>query len=286
MAPAAHLYLICEETEVEFASAVTYARQQGVQVVNFSAGFPGQSRGDGADAPGYPDSVIADARAAGILWVNAAGNHGDQHWSGTYSDGDGDGLLNFTPSDNGNGFLIPDGEVGCVYLKWDQWPATNQDYDLGLFESGSDELVAASVDVQDGSQRPVEIACYRNDTGTTRGYWLAVQRVAGSAAVRLDVLVGAAGPIDYQVSSDSIVEQASTPAALADPVRCVVPRVVGQTLASARREIVSRNCGVGRVSRSYSRTRKGRIAAQSPRAGARRAEGARVNLLVSRGRRR
>jgi hypothetical protein len=69
-------------------------------------------------------------------------------------------------------------------------------------------------------------------------------------------------------------------------LRCVVPRVIGKTLAAARIAIFNANCRVGRVERAYSAKRKGRVIAQSPRPRTRRAEGGRVNLLVSRGRRR
>ena len=69
-------------------------------------------------------------------------------------------------------------------------------------------------------------------------------------------------------------------------VQCVVPRVLGKTLAKAKAAIKKRHCRTGRVSRAFSRTvRKGRVLAQHPKAGRRLAQGARVNLVVSRGRR-
>jgi Ca2+-binding RTX toxin-like protein len=67
-------------------------------------------------------------------------------------------------------------------------------------------------------------------------------------------------------------------------VRCLVPNVRGKPLAAARALVRRRNCAAGKVSRAYSRkVRKGRIISQRPRAGARLARGAKVNLLVSRG---
>ena len=43
-----------------------------------------------AAAPaGTPDAIVADAKANGILWVNAAGNAAQNHWSGNFID-DGD----------------------------------------------------------------------------------------------------------------------------------------------------------------------------------------------------
>ena len=64
-------------------------------------------------------------------------------------------------------------------------------------------------------------------------------------------------------------------------VRCRVPRVIGMTLGRARTRIRARHCRVGRVRRARSR-RVGRVLSQSPRAGVRRARGARVNLVVGR----
>jgi PASTA domain len=69
--------------------------------------------------------------------------------------------------------------------------------------------------------------------------------------------------------------------------RCVVPNVRGKTLRAARTAITRGRCRVGRIQRTFSnRVRAGRIVGQNPRAGARRAVGARVNLVLSKGKRR
>ena len=68
---------------------------------------------------------------------------------------------------------------------------------------------------------------------------------------------------------------------------CVVPAVRGQKLAVARTRFVRANCRLGKVKRAYSpRVKSGRVISQRPRAGARLAELAKVDLVVSRGRRR
>ena len=65
---------------------------------------------------------------------------------------------------------------------------------------------------------------------------------------------------------------------------CVVPKVVGKTLAIAKTRIRHAHCRVGRITRKHSSARKkGRVIAQSPRAGKRLAIGARVNLVVGKG---
>jgi len=71
------------------------------------------------------------------------------------------------------------------------------------------------------------------------------------------------------------------------PPICRVPQLLGKRLVAARRILARAHCRVGGVRRAYSeRVGKGRVIAQMPRARAQRPQGTRVNLLVSRGRRR
>jgi subtilisin family serine protease len=68
---------------------------------------------------------------------------------------------------------------------------------------------------------------------------------------------------------------------------CLVANVKGKTVARARSLLRARRCVLGRVTRTYSgRVGPGKIMAQSRRPGARLPRGARVNVVVSRGRRR
>jgi len=69
------------------------------------------------------------------------------------------------------------------------------------------------------------------------------------------------------------------------PPKCKVPKVVGKKLPAARRMITRAHCRVGRVRRAQSRRPRGRVVKQSPRWGVKRARGARVSLVVSRGKR-
>src|SRR5262249_28008922 len=64
------------------------------------------------------------------------------------------------------------------------------------------------------------------------------------------------------------------------PVRCVVPGLVGRSLGRARALIAHAHCSVGRLRRVASRSRRGTVLAQSPRAGAHRAAGFPVSLRV------
>jgi hypothetical protein len=62
---------------------------------------------------------------------------------------------------------------------------------------------------------------------------------------------------------------------------CAVPRVIGMTIAQARRRIRARHCSLGRVRRTRSR-RIGRVLWQSPRPGRRMPANSRVSLVVGR----
>jgi hypothetical protein len=69
--------------------------------------------------------------------------------------------------------------------------------------------------------------------------------------------------------------------------RCKVPNLRGKTLAAARRSLKRANCRSGKLLRAYApRVRKGRVANSVPRAGARRAHGYKIRIVLSRGPRR
>ncbi len=67
-------------------------------------------------------------------------------------------------------------------------------------------------------------------------------------------------------------------------VTCAVPQVKRKALAQAKRAIVRGHCSVGRVTKAFSRSvPTGRVVSQRPAAGAHRASGAKVTLVVSKG---
>ena len=71
------------------------------------------------------------------------------------------------------------------------------------------------------------------------------------------------------------------------PAPCRVPKVVGKRVASAKRTIAQRHCRTGKVGYAYSRTRKkGIVILQSRRPGRVLPARSKINLIVSRGRRR
>jgi beta-lactam-binding protein with PASTA domain len=71
------------------------------------------------------------------------------------------------------------------------------------------------------------------------------------------------------------------------PGLCNVQRFAGMTLAAAKQTLAHVNCRLGKVLHTYSkRVKKGRIISPRPRLGEVRRHGGRVDLVVSRGRKR
>jgi len=69
--------------------------------------------------------------------------------------------------------------------------------------------------------------------------------------------------------------------------KCRVPNVKGKSLRAARAALARGGCRLGKISRAYSaKVNKGRVISQKPRPGARLPKRGKVNLVVSRGRKR
>ncbi len=223
MAPGAQLYLICINNDVALGQALDYALAQGIRIVNHSVAWFGTSRGDGSGGPGTPDAVVAAARAGGILWVNAAGNSQLQHWTGTFSDTDGDDLHNYTATDQGNTFSLPGNATVCVSLKWDAWPTTAEDFDLLLVRSSDSIIVAASESEQTGTQPPRELLCYQNPAATSQNFAIFIRNFDAIGTPRFDLFIyrlSANRALQYSHAAGSVVEPATSPHAMAVGAIC------------------------------------------------------------------
>ena len=153
LAPRAELLLLAFSSTSELAAAVEYAIEEDVDVISFSVGFVHNGPGDGS---GRVNAIVDRATEAGVLWTTAAGNWAEQHWSGLFSDGDGDGVHEFGPDRVLNGRDFTAGDLISASLRWDdEWDATCSDYDLELV--GPDgSLVQASRRIQDCDDDPLE----------------------------------------------------------------------------------------------------------------------------------
>jgi beta-lactam-binding protein with PASTA domain len=76
---------------------------------------------------------------------------------------------------------------------------------------------------------------------------------------------------------------ASVSATFTRRLACIVPKVKGKTLKAAKRALTRAHCRPGKITRKYSKLRKGRVISQKPRPGRHLPVGTKVNLAVSKG---
>ncbi len=229
IAPDAQLYLAKIATDVDLQEAMIWMRDVAkVDVISTSIGWYNLSPGDGT---GFFADVVAQARAAGILWVTAAGNDRESHWSGPFLDPDGNKFLNFTPTteinffgpgDGSTAYLIPSGVPVSVYLRWNDWTVTDQDYDLYLLRWDSSQskwqTVAGSEFTQNGGagQTPTEVIRTLT-TGAPAPYGIAVAKYTAdpiNRPVNFDIYVPKFYRMDQILTSRSLVNLADAPDAM------------------------------------------------------------------------
>ncbi len=151
LAPGATLYLAMFSTDLQFRRAVNWLIEEDVDVINTSLGFPSGCFREGG---GIFADLFEDAKQSGVTWATAAGNEGDIHWEGDWNDPDGDNLLNYTATDEGNTldvvlveYQYPNGErvatsIITVIFSWDApCRGATQDYELVVMRDEGGKMV-------------------------------------------------------------------------------------------------------------------------------------------------
>ncbi|MEM2901871.1 MAG: S8 family serine peptidase [Candidatus Bathyarchaeia archaeon] len=199
MAPESELYLYNFETDVEYLMAVDHAVSRNVDIISVSVGFLNVGPYDGSN---HVAQAADEAQAHGIFFVSAAGNEARSHWSGVFTDNDNDGLHNFTPDDEDNDISVERGSLLTVFLSWEDWPSTGNDYDLYLYGGPFNTILAASDEDQNGSQPPIESITYH---AVWPGTYRIVIRKTGSAAPMKMHLFSLNLELEHYVQEGSIV---------------------------------------------------------------------------------
>jgi len=154
-APAAQYVFVNYHTEQDFQAAVEWLLQRRPDVVVHSNSFlegPFDGSGEAAQA-------VDRAAAAGIAWVNSAGNYAERHWEGEWADADEDDTLDW-PVTPGWTFQVAAGKPITFALTWDQ-PDGAEVTDLDLLleartADGGWSEVRASRDSQEAGARAAE----------------------------------------------------------------------------------------------------------------------------------
>jgi subtilisin family serine protease len=215
MAPSAQLVLYCIDSELTLQIAVDYAINQHIPIISHSITWLAGGRGDGVhnrpDAVN-PDGIAKSAYDHGILWVNAAGNYAQSHWSGPYSHRPGSVFQDFGGGDEGNTFTIPGSTTGCAALTWDAWPETDQDFNLYIQRTGTGTMLASSENLQRPSHLapPVEQACYANTSAAPVSVYATIRALPPAATSRFDLFI-TTGTLERSVPQGSVAEPAESP---------------------------------------------------------------------------
>lgn len=153
VAPDAELYLVRVNGLTTFRNAVAWAVRHEIDVVSMSMSFFNESFYDGT-GPFAP--LLQDLEAGGVLLVASSGNYATGHWSGPWTDADGDGRLDF----DGSGSLpIYLSGRRTFYVSWDEHHACAQsDLDVIVRDAAGD--IVGRSEVRQGGEKgrcdPVE----------------------------------------------------------------------------------------------------------------------------------
>ena len=205
MAPGVTLHMFKTSTQTTLENAGDLCVQESIDIVNYSMGWYGQP----CNGQGDICAVVDSAYAAGILWVNSAGNNTYKHNEGVFTDADADDYHEFAPGDEILGVYLSLGEMGKFSLTWAGWPSSFHDFDFYLYDN-SLNLVDWSTNYQSPGE-PVESIYY---TATYEGwYYLVIYRAVASLGVPYDITTGSY--VQYPVFEGSVLAPSDSPRALA-----------------------------------------------------------------------
>ncbi len=235
MAPGADLRLICVDpgSVTDAQAAVDDAVQQGIKILVSDVRFFEDWRGDGAGPAGHIDAVVADARSRGVLWIQAAGETGQQHFRGPFTPD----VNNFHQwATNGDQYndvrRVAAGESFTVFLQWDQWPTSSQDYVIRIYQLDANANPVAQVAISGArtSQAPTKRLTFTNPAASgTTDYAVAIVGGTGAqAGTTLDLKVArvvTATPLSLRYSNfaGSVVDPGNSPNALTVVGWCYEP---------------------------------------------------------------
>jgi hypothetical protein len=233
VAPGAAIDLICIDSGnvADAQAAVDYAVAQGIEILVSDVRFFDGWRGDGLGPAGTIDAVVANARSRGVLWIQAAGETGGLHYRAPFVDANDDGYHEWSGSDSYNDVVqVASGEPFSVFLQWDQWPTSAQDFEIRVYQYNAATGQAGAL-VGTSPARTTQAPRRRLDVvaPATGSYLIAIRNTgSGLEGTTLDVqvarLVGATTQaLTYGSFVSSVVDPGNSPNALTVVGWCYEP---------------------------------------------------------------
>ncbi|MDD4238765.1 MAG: S8 family serine peptidase [Desulfotomaculaceae bacterium] len=190
LAPGADLYFHdCGANSLAFNDAIDELIAAGCNVICDDISW--------LDQPFFEDGPVAKHVAAvlaqnNVTYVSSAGNYAYNHYQGTYRNGGN----NFHDFSNGTSdyedlyIKVPFGNNVLILLQWnDEFGASNNDYDLWLYDEATEEIVAISEYIQNGNGDPIEAIIYTNDTSQDVMGHILVYKTRKAATKTLEVFI-------------------------------------------------------------------------------------------------
>jgi subtilisin family serine protease len=213
MAPGVSMILVSPSSATQMASRITelanYPAGSRPKIITSSIGFYNAEPGDGS---GSVSQAIDYAVSQGVLYTQAAGNQALGNYQAAYNDTDADGWHNFSGVAEvnllNNGLSIPAGTVINIFLRWNDWQTSDQDFDLYLFDCTSAcTAIAWSTNEQSGTQPPTEQIYGSVPSAGLYGY--AIYKYAATENVILDFMGHNLPTAQFRMADRSLVDPAT-----------------------------------------------------------------------------
>jgi len=217
IAPGAELAFHNGTTRPNFIEAINYFRNHGVDIIVDDLGFLSE--------PFFQDGSIAqevsEAVDEGIVFISAAGNDAERHYQALFMDTDPEDFeVNFhdfgeaaeEESKIGMTVAVPGNTNSIVVLQWtNQFGSASDDYDLYLVDSETADVIAMSVDLQDGDDDPIEVAGLENTSDSTQFYEIVIDKFSGVEQT-LEIFFNVSGtPTEFNVAENSVYGHPAAP---------------------------------------------------------------------------
>ena len=182
IAPEVSLYIATPRSLGDLQTTTDWMVSQGVSVIVHSITHEYDGPGDGTSPfSNSPLRAIDRAVAGGSVWVNSAGNDGQNTWFGPPINSDGDTWINFNGADEGIDIQLEAGDEIRVQLRWeDSWGRATSDFDLFVYDHATKVIVASSFDPQRGAAGDVPYESVAYIASRDGRYFVSVLHHSGS----------------------------------------------------------------------------------------------------------
>ncbi|MBK8326852.1 MAG: S8 family serine peptidase [Moraxellaceae bacterium] len=203
----------------DIMAAAQWLVDQGVDVINFSGG----GHYGAHDGTNELDKMVESVVSRGVLWVNAAGNEGSEHWLGTVADNNRNGFMDVNENRRGDHLVIEACGSRCgalsIQINWDDWQTSPRrngtvDIDAWLVRRNGDKVELVGQATQRRGQHDIAMEGLYFSNNLPQGeYALVLQANKLQADMRLHVFVKG-GQLHHKNAQGSIGIPANSEAAL------------------------------------------------------------------------